>query len=95
MPDRFYLIRGTCCTRCQGSGQVNHKLLSVWKTWKRDPDDFFRQHRIMGSDVENPIKCPACGGSGEIRSETTLAAALTEMGLLVEEATGESHPEPA
>lgn len=77
---RFYLVRADPCEKCSGSGTIVHPLLPVWQQWRRGRDDFFTAHHVLPSDVENGAECPNCRGTGEIRSESTLKAALDELG---------------
>jgi hypothetical protein len=79
---RFYVVRGDVCPACGGSGKIRNEFFDLWENFpSKNPDVFWQKYHQSPADLEPEIDCRDCAGTGEIRSETTLAAALSELGV--------------
>lgn len=77
---RFFVIRADPCPQCSGAGHVEHPLLQIYqKLDNRKRAELCERHSVLPADLERPQPCSNCAGTGEIRSETTLEAALAEL----------------
>ena len=85
-----YLITSIkTCPECKGRKMVCHPLWAAY--WVahgdggrlKDYDDLFDwfQEKFQREPPDEEIPCHVCNGTGEIRKETTLREALTEIEL--------------
>jgi len=89
---KFLVIATRTCTRCAGTGWVEHPEWAEYHAARnaaadRGEDirymDWFRARGYDSEDAIPPeeIPCPDCKGFGEIRSEVTLEEALQSLGV--------------
>lgn len=82
MTAKFYVTRADICQACGGTGKVRNEFYYLWQdSPSKNPDVFWQKYHQSPADLTPEIDCRDCNGTGEVRSETTLAAALSELGF--------------